>query len=161
MELTLRLPPDDAARLARLPAIKALRSGRSRSQAVRIVWHDSLDRSLAARGLGLTEQRGTWRLERHRPKPMDSWPPATDHRVIQEADGLEALRHGLEDSSAAPDGPDLPDAITPVAAFEGRRTVYPLAVDGEPVTLTMLDGVLRAVAAERPATRLILAGPYV
>jgi CHAD domain-containing protein len=52
----------------------------------------------------------------------------------------------------------LPEAITPVAAFAGRRTVIPLAVDGETILITLLDGVLRAVAAEQPATRLLLEG---
>jgi len=53
----------------------------------------------------------------------------------------------------------LPDATTPVAAFDGRRTVFALAIDGEPVSMTLLNGVLRAVTAERPVTRLILEGP--
>jgi CHAD domain-containing protein len=159
MQLTLLLPPADAARLRRLPNIKAARIGRARGQAVRIVWHDSLDRMLASDGLALAEQRGTWRLERYRPAPTDPWPPATDHRVIQEADGLEALRLALADAGAAPETHALPDVTTPVAAFEGRRGVFPLNVDGEPVSMTLLEGVLRAVAAERPVTRLILEGP--
>ena len=51
MELSLLLASADAARLQRSPIIKAARSGRSRSQAVQMVWHDSLDRELAAQGL--------------------------------------------------------------------------------------------------------------
>jgi triphosphatase len=159
MELTLLLPSADAARLQRLPSVKAARTGRSRGQAVRIVWHDSLDRALASRGLALAEHRGTWRLEQHRPATTEPWPPATDHRVLQEADGLEALRKVLADAGASPEDGGLPEATTPVAAFEGRRTVFPIAVDGEPMSITLLEGVLRAVAAERPVTRLILEGP--
>ncbi len=152
MELTLLLPPAEAARPRRLPVVKAALTGRARAQAVRIVWHDSLDRALGRRGLALAEQRGTWRLERHRPDATESWPPATDHRLIRQAEGLAALRD-------APEGADaLPDATTAVAAFEGRRTVFPLCIEGAPVSMTVLDGVLRAVTAERPATRLILAG---
>jgi triphosphatase len=147
MELTLLLPPMDAARLPRLPILKPARTGRSRGQAVRIVWHDTLDRTLAADGLALAEQRGAWRLERHRPVPTDPWPPATDHRLIEGANTPDAFTHAL------------PEAMTPVAAFEGRRTVFPLTIEGEPVTMTILDGVLRAVAAERQAARLILEGP--
>ena len=153
MELTLLLPSADADRPRRLPLIKAARSGRSRRQAVRIVWHDSLDRELASNGFALAEQRGSWRLEQHRPAPMDPWPPAADHRVILEAGGLEALRHGLAAADTA-----LPEAITPIAAFEGRRTTFPLAIDGALLSMTLLDGVLRAVAAERTVTRLILEG---
>jgi CHAD domain-containing protein len=153
MELTLLLPPADAGRLRRLPNFKAARTGRSRGHAVRIVWHDSLERVLASQGLALAEHRGGWCLERHRPEPTDPWPPATDHRAILEAGGLEALRHGQSAAGAA-----LPEAITPIAAFEGRRTIFPLAIDGVPLSMTLLDGILRTVAAERKVTRLILEG---
>jgi CHAD domain-containing protein len=159
MELTLLLTSAEAARLQRVPMIKAARTGRSRGQAVRIVWHDSLDRDLASHGLALAEQRGIWRLERHQPEPVEAWPPATDHRVIAEANGLEALRQALADDAGSASADALPDAVTPVAAFAGRRSVFPLAIDGETVSTTLLDGVLRAVAAVRPATRLILEGP--
>lgn len=146
MELALVLTTADAARLHRLPAIKAARTGRSRGQAVRVVWHDTLDRTLAADGLALSEQRGAWRLERHRPEPTDPWPPATDHRLIEEASDPNTL------------STPLPDALTPVAAFDGRRTAFTLTIGGEPVTMTLLDGVLRAVAADRPCSRLFLEG---
>jgi triphosphatase len=148
MQLTLRLPPGDNATLQRLPAIKAARTGRTRGQTARIVWHDSLDRTLAADGLALSEERGTWRLTRICPSPSEPWPPATDHRVIEETMGSpDELSH------------DLPAALIPVAAFEGRRTVTTLSLEGEAVTMTVLDGTLRAVDAEHPATRLILDGP--
>jgi len=160
MELTLLLPQPDAARLQRLPFIKASRTGRTRSTAMRIVWHDSLDRALAAQGLALSEQRGVWRLERHRPISTEPWPPATDHRVVLEADGLETMRETLagDDSLVRPDA--LPDMLTPVAAFAGRQITSLVTIDTEPVTISVLDGVLRAVAAEQPATRLVLNGPY-
>lgn len=159
MQLTLLLASADAARLQRLPAIKAARRGRSRSQAVQIVWHDSLDRELASHGLALAEQRGVWRLEQHRPEATQPWPPATDHQLIVEANGLQTLRHALAEADGETAGDRLPEAMTPVAAFAGRRTVFPLAVDGETVSMTLLDGVLRAVAAEQPASRVILEGP--
>ncbi len=151
MELALVLNAADAARLSRLPAIRAARSGRARGQTVRMVWHDTLDRALAAEGLGLNEQRGVWRLERTRPDPTEPWPPATDHRLIEEAPKPDAL--------TAPLLLRVADALTPVAAFDGRRTVFALTIGGEPVTMTLLDGVLRAVAADRPCARLFLAGP--
>jgi triphosphatase len=172
MELTLQMSRSDVVRLLRLPLIKAARGGRTRGQPARIVWHDSLDRALSEDGLALAESRGTWRLERHRPAPTEAWPPATDHRLIEEAAELAAFQHAL------------PDALIPVAAFEGRRTVIPLIIvplagpppagappngahfadpplagTDEPFTLTILDGTLRAVAAERPVTRLLLEGP--
>lgn len=159
MELTLLLASADAARLQRSPPVKTARSGRLRGQAVQIIWHDSLDRELASHGLALAEQRGTWRLEQHWPGDTGSWAPATDHQLIVEANGLEALRHTLAETDGAMAGGGLPEAVTPVAAFAGRRTMLPLAIDGETVSMTLLDGVLRAVAAEQPATRLILEGP--
>jgi triphosphatase len=94
----------------------------------------------------LAEERGSWRLERHRPGATEPWPPATDHLLIEQVDDLEALR------------PALPEATTPVAAFEGRRSLFALTIDGEPVSMTMLDGNLRTVTAEQPASRLILEG---
>lgn len=153
MELTLLLNQADAARLHRLPVVKAARTGRSRGVAVHIVWYDTLERTLANAGLALAEHRAGWRLERHRPAANEPWPPATDHRLIQEANGLEALSQGL------PNDQRLPEATTPVVAFDGRRTIFSLTIDGELVSMTLLDGVLRAVAAEHPATRLILVGP--
>lgn len=139
MELTLLLPAGEAARFQRHPILKATRTGRTRSAATRIVWYDEPDFSLAARGLALAEQNGVWRLEQHEPGPFDVWPPTTDHRLIEET----------------PPGA----AMSAAAAFEGRRIVYPLTIDGSPMTATLLTGVLRTVAAERPAGRLILDGP--
>ena len=40
MELELGLDPDDATRLTRLALLAPLKSGRARSRAARIVWHD-------------------------------------------------------------------------------------------------------------------------
>ena len=52
----------------------APRVGRARTVAARIVWHDSADRALFAQGLTVTEQRGTWSLERIVPD-SGFWPP--------------------------------------------------------------------------------------
>ena len=81
MELELGLDPDDAARLTRLALLAPLKSGRARSRAVRIVWHDSPDRALAEEGLALAEQRPSWRLERLRPG-ISSWPPGAPAPVL-------------------------------------------------------------------------------
>src|SRR6185295_15575439 len=93
------------------------------------------------------------RLEQHRPATTEPWPPGTDHRVIQQAHGQKALHQACTDTDT------FPEAITPVVAFDGRRTIIPLNIGGEPVCMTVLDGVLRAVAAELPTMRLILEGP--
>jgi triphosphatase len=146
LELTLALSTEDAARLPRLPVVRSARAGRSRGQAVRLVWHDTPDRALAAEGIVLAEQRGTWRLEQHRPAPTEPWPPAMDHRLLEQSSQAGGFSH------------DLPRGLTPVAAFEGRHLALPLTLDGGTVSLTLSQGALRAVAAERHCARLALAG---
>jgi hypothetical protein len=48
--------------------------------------------------------------------------------------------------------------LAPLAAFEGRRTVSVHKTADATVTLTLERGVLRAVAAEAPAARLLIEG---
>ena len=73
MELELGLDPDDAARLPRLALLAPLKSSRTRSRAVRIVWHDGLGGALAEQGLVIVEERPGWRLERLLPNAK-RWP---------------------------------------------------------------------------------------
>ena len=147
MELTLRLPPEEAATLHRAKPFAAARTGRTQTRRRRIVWHDGLDRALAASGLAVSEQGGIWRLTRERPGREEPWPPATDHRVLATA------------QTPAETGVDVPDTLVPVAAFDGRQSVSALTVDGEAVVATLLLGMLRAVAAERQVALLTLEGP--
>ena len=151
MELELGLDPADAARLPRLAALAPLRvnGARTRTRAVRIVWHDGLDGALAREGLALAEQRPGWRLERLAPRAA-RWPPGAPPPVLAEARDLAGLGHPPVDPP--------PDPLTPMAAFEGRALRLALAVEHEPVTLTLLNGTLRAVTTERPASRITLAG---
>ncbi len=146
MELELGLEPEDATRLSRLPLIRQLKSGRARSKALRIVWHDSPDRELANEGLVLAEQRPLWRLERLYPNSA-SWPPGGPAPVLATAAQRTALDHGL------------PDLLVPVATFEGRAVSSSLAADVGPVTMTVLNGVVRAVAAEHRISRVRFEGP--
>jgi triphosphatase len=145
MELELGLNPDDAARLPRLDILAPLRSGRARSRAIRIVWHDGLDGALAQQGLVIAEQRPDWRLERLHPN-AENWPPGAPAAVLAEGRNPAALDH------------PLPDPMVPMAAFEGRALSLALVADHEPVALTLLNGSLRAVAAEHRASRIVLAG---
>ena len=152
MELTLALPPAEASGLNRLPLIASARTGRAIAKAARIVWHDDPERSLAGRGLSLTEEHGTWRLRRDRPASDEAWPPGTDHRLLEEAASPAALTH--EALAHA-----LPAGLAEAARFEGKRTVSTLAIEGMPLTTTLLTGVLRGMgAAERPVARLTLEG---
>lgn len=143
MELELRLPPDDAARLPRLPMLAT--AARLRSQAVRIVWHDTPDASLAGQGLTLAEERGGWRLERLVPG-AEPWPPGAPPPVEDRAPTIAALR------------PGVPAGVTAVAAFAGRRSGHSIETEHGPVTLWVWRGALRAVEAEHAACRVVLSG---
>nr|WP_294528363.1 CHAD domain-containing protein [uncultured Rhodopila sp.] len=138
MEFELAADADAAARLARLKPLVAGREGRPRSQAVKIVWHDSPDHALLADGLTLAEQRGERRLERVTPG-TETWLPGQPPLL--------------------PDPPDeLPSPLAPLAAFEGRRSISVHRMADATVTLTIDKGTLRAVTAERPVARISLSG---
>ena len=66
MELELGLDPDDAAPASPCAA-RATEDRQGAQPAIRIVWHDSPDRTLTQQGLALAEQRPGWRLERLHP----------------------------------------------------------------------------------------------
>jgi triphosphatase len=145
MELELGLDPDDAGRLPRLAFLAPLRTGRARSRAIRIVWHDSADNALADQGLVIAEQRPGWRLERLRPNGQ-AWPPGAPVPVLAQERDPAAL------------GCPVPDPLIPLAAFEGRALSLTLVTDQGPVVLNLLNGAVRAVAAERRASRILLVG---
>jgi CHAD domain-containing protein len=146
MELELSLDPNDAARLSRLALLAPLRTGKPRGRNIRIVWHDSPDRSLASDGMVLAEQRPFWRLERLTPDGV-AWPPGAPSPIIASARGIDAL------------GQPLPSPLIPVAAFEGRARSADLACEQGPVVMTLLAGAVRAVAGEHQVSRLLLQGP--
>ena len=141
-DLELELPPAQAARLARLPALAAHRAGRARSIAMEVVWHDTPDGSLAASGLTLSERRlGRVRIWRLAALHADA--PGVRARLLAEADAPEALGHAL------------PAPLLPVAACAGRLRTLPLDPAGAgAVAISMLEGQLRAVADEHPVCRV-------
>jgi triphosphatase len=145
MELELDLDPDDAARLPRLALLAPLRTGKARSRAIRIVWHDSADRALALHGLTLAEQRPGWRLERLVPDAQ-AWPPGLPPPVLAAGRDPNALGH------------PLPAPLVPIAAFDGRS--FSLALEGDlgPVTLTLLNGAVHSVTGEHRISRVRLDG---
>ncbi len=140
--IELDLPPEALPHLLRLPAIAQNRAGRTQSRKVRIVWHDTAAADLAADDLALAEQGRHWRLERLRPNGAGSWPPATPAPVLAEADTAAELHP--------------PGDLVPVAAFQGRERTLPLAP--APMTIRVLDGVLRSVSNEAPCCRVQLCG---
>lgn len=108
MELELCLDPDDAPRLQRLKLLAPLRSGKSRTRPVKIVWHDSAERTLAQQGLALAERRTEWRLELLRPN-SNPWPPGARAPVLARARTALELGH------------PLPASLFPMAAVEGAN----------------------------------------
>lgn len=164
MNLTLGLSSADAAKLRRLSIVKTAGAARARTQAAKIVWYDGPEHHLAAGGLSLEGQGGTWRMERHWPAPGELWPPGAPARPAGDTEWPEGKQpehqrpEGKQPEGKQPEYP-RPEYLAPVATFEGRRTVFALTMDGAPVGMTLLDGISRAGMAERPAARLTLSGP--
>jgi CHAD domain-containing protein len=160
LTLELALPADTLAALLRGPALAALRGGPARGAAFAQTWFDTPDGLLAARGQALEIAplrrgarptfRQTLRQVLHSDDP--AWLPGAPGAVLAETvlaqpSPPDAAAAGLE--AAAP--------LVALAAAEGHRRTLSLAHDG--VTLAVLDGKLRTVAAEQPFARLLLAGP--
>jgi triphosphatase len=149
--LELSLHPDDAGRLPRLPELARLRVGRARLTHVHLVWYDTPDGSLAADGMALCERRvgreSHWRLERMRGTPDAPWPPGSPAPIVAEAALLADLGHRL------------PGPLLPVTACTGQLRTLPLGEAAGSMTVSLLEGTLRAVAAERPVCRVLLSGP--
>lgn len=146
LRLDLWVAPEDAVALRRVPALA--RGPRPQREATVMVWHDSPVAPLAPR-LALCEVRhgeaaAVWRLERASPSRQDDWGAVAPPGPLAEADSPKFAVH------------DLPDGLVPVAAFRGTTQRWSLS-DGA-VAATLLDGVLRAVADERPACRLRIEG---
>jgi triphosphatase len=144
MDLELRLDPDDASRLLRLPLLAV--AARSRAHVRRIVWYDSADAGLSASGMALAVEHGTWRLEKLVPEPADFWPAGMPPLVLAQATVPEDLRY------------DLPSPVAPVVAFRGRQRNLVVATEQGSVTAGVITGTLHAVTEEHPVARVHLAG---
>ena len=142
------LPLEAAARLARLPALAAWRSGSARSSKADRIWFDTADGRLAAAGLVVEKPaRGPRLLVRTRPAASGPWHPGRPAEVLR----------------SLPDD-DLPteaggDTLAAIAAFAGRQQTFRLALPEGEVQAVLLAGELRSVAAGVPAARLGLSGP--
>jgi CHAD domain-containing protein len=139
---------EDAARLARLPMLSAHRAGRAKKSVVLTVWHDSADKAVSQAGLSLSETRGRWRLEVLHPKVADGWFAGTPAPLVAEGPSPAALLDEISEGARAP-----------IAAFSGHRRDFPLTVEGSPARLSVLEGDLRGVVAQRTLHRLRLDGP--
>ena len=146
MELEFTLHPDDAGPLSRSKLLGGPKPTRPRQQSLRLTWHDSPERALRADDLALVEQRGAWRLERLTPGASDSLPTQP----------TEVLARS---TSHATLGQPLPEALSPVAAFNGRQTTYVVPTPDGDVTLQLQRGSLRGVTASHAICRLCFNGP--
>lgn len=123
----------------------ARRAGRARSSSLEVTWLDTASGHFAAEGLALEQsRRGVRRLLRSLPEPGAFWRPGALPTELPWPDG---------DAAA-----DIADgaALLPVGSFAGRATRLALT-DG--VEASLLRGLLRTVAEEAPAARLLLTGP--
>jgi CHAD domain-containing protein len=148
--LVFETDPAELTRLLRAPVLQGRRDGRVRVSGANTIWHDTADGDLAARGLALGQRREAgrevWRLERLFPDGTLDWLPSRPAPVLAEAAAPAEL-----------DQP-LPAPLTPIAAFNGRLREFPLLESGSPARLSVLEGVLRGVAQDRPACRVLLSG---
>ena len=143
--IALEIEPARLSRLLRATALTAHRAGRARTVPARRIWHDSPAGHLREHGLALSEQEGLWRLERLVAEP------AVPALILGEGRDPALLHRRLTAPMLA--------ALTPVAAFTGTLRSLPLDFGGQAGRLEVIEGALRGVARDEPATRLVLAGP--
>lgn len=152
LALELALPPEALPGLLKGPALAAMQCGKGRTDRFHLIWYDTPDGRLGARGLALelAPQRRGARQALHRTMPADAqpWLPGAAPELLAEA----RLPTAAPDAAVAGLGQDV--QLVALAACEGRRRRLPLLLDGAPATLLVEDGTLRAVAAETTFARL-------
>jgi len=148
LSLEFSLPFTEAARLQRFPILAALRLARISTSAEEIRWLDTAEGALAAEGI-LVEapRRGPRRLLALAPASDAPWHPG------QVSPPLALL--GPHEIPEAAKG----EALTPFAAFSGKKQTQRLKLGEAEVQASLLQGHLRSVAAEREVARLVLTGP--
>jgi CHAD domain-containing protein len=148
LSLEFVLPVAEAARLARFPILAALRQGRITMRAEEIRWLDTPGGALAAAGTLLeVPKRGPRRLIALAPSAEAPCYPG------QLLPPLALL--GPNDLPEAAEG----EALAPLAAFTGKRRSQRLLIGDAEVMLNLVQGHVRAVAAEREIARVYLSGP--
>ena len=132
--LELALPPEEATRLWRAPALLSRRAGRARTTRAGTIWHDTANGALASTNMSLGQDRDVWRLERLRPAHVMDWLPAHRAPLLAQASAPQFL------------GWKLPDQLAPVAAFEGRLRT--LALDAAGVEMVPSEEARQTCAME-------------
>ena len=148
LSLEFVVPVAEAARLARFPILAALREGRISTSAEEIRWLDTPSGALSAAGTLLeAPRRGPRRLITLAPAAEAPWYPGQ----ILPPDALLSPN----DMPEAAEG----EALTALVAFTGKKRSQRLLIGNAVVALSLIQGHLRAVAAEREVARLNLTGP--
>lgn len=151
LELSLDLDPADTTLLRGVPALRRLKGTRVRTAVVSTVWHDTYDGALASDDKAVEERRAgpetSWCVMRMRVPANVTWVPGTPCVQLAQAGDFAAF------------GDDWPGPLLPIAAFDGTRATVRLASGNGAVSMTLEQGVVRAVAAERRVCGLVLRGP--
>jgi hypothetical protein len=148
LSLEFVVPVAEAARLARFPILAALREGRISTSAEEIRWLDTPSGALSAAGTLLeAPRRGPRRLITLAPAAEAPWYPGQ----ILSPDALLSPN----DMPEAAKG----EALTALVAFTGKKRSQRLLIGNAVVALSLIQGHLRAVAAEREVARVNLTGP--
>ena len=148
LSLEFVLPVTEAARLARFPILAALRQGRISTSTEELRWLDTPGGALAETGALLEAgKRGLRRLIALAPEGDAPWHPG---QVLPPVAVLAP-----HETPEAAEGA----VLAPLAAFSGKRRSQRLLIGDAVVALHLIQGHLRAVAAEREVARVILSGP--
>jgi triphosphatase len=148
--IELALASADIGRLLRSTILASHRDGRARTTPFQRIWHDTADHALRHDALALSEQAGTWRLERLTPASAAEWPPAGPAPILAEAATAAGLHRRFT--------PGFIASLVPVAAFTGTRRSMKLISNGRPARIDIFDGALRGVAQDQPASRIVFLG---
>ena len=151
LELALDLDPADVILLRGVPALRRLKGTRVRTTPASTVWHDTHDGVIASDDKAVEERRAgletSWCVMQMRVAADMTWVPGTPCVLLAQAGDLAAF------------GDSWPGPLLPIAAFDGTRATVRLASGNGAVSMTLEQGVIRAVAAEQRVCRLVLRGP--
>ncbi|MBM3587404.1 MAG: CHAD domain-containing protein [Alphaproteobacteria bacterium] len=147
LSLEFVVPVAEAARLARFPILAALRQGRISTRTEELQWLDTPDGALAAEGMLIEAPRhGPRRLIALAPPAEAPWHPG---QILPPVAKLAP-----HETPAAAEGA----ALMPLAALCNKRRSQRLLIGDALVVLSLLQGRLRTLAAEREIARLVLSG---
>ena len=160
LELELSLHPDDLPRLAKMSELTggpaAATARRPRPVPLRLIWHDTPERTLEEAGLSLVERQlgraTSWRVERTGPPPeatdlarpdIGFWAPCVPPLLVAEA----ASPAGLAGVA--------PERVVPLAVFKGVQRVFQGC---DRAAVRLVAGEVHGVASTRRLCRLTLSG---